>query len=102
MLCLADIHANANGVDPGTPVLLLLSPECECSSPLSVEQVKWVHEQIIESSGLFEFGVNHLQFPFLALRLPNFPAIIMFHILRCSGSRKRGMRARPQGAFLLY
>ncbi len=29
---LADIHANANGVEPGTPVVLWLSPEWECSS----------------------------------------------------------------------
>jgi len=51
MLCLlADIHANANGVEPATPVLLLLYPECECSSALSVEPGKWVHEHIIESS----------------------------------------------------
>ncbi len=32
LFVLADIHANANGVEPGTPVLLLLSPEWECSS----------------------------------------------------------------------
>jgi len=47
---LADIHANANGVEPGTSVLLLLSPECDCSSALSLEQGKSVQEHIFESS----------------------------------------------------